>query len=124
MPPESRSVPRSSRVRSVIDAHRFADVEKHALTELNQALGRRRHAHLAPDAQEQRLAQLLFEQQDLAADGGLRHVQLPPARRERAGLGDGLEDFELSQIHGVMAKDMADGIRRTRRHHRAMPSVI
>jgi len=53
-------------------------VLKHPLTELDQAFSRRRHAHLAADAQEQRLAELLFEQQDLAADRRLRHVQLRP----------------------------------------------
>ena len=100
MPPDSRSVPRSS-PRAIGDrADRFADVLEHALAELHEALGRRRHPHLAADAQEQRLAELLLEQQNLAADRRLRHVQLPPARGERAGLGDRLEDFELAQVHG------------------------
>ena len=63
MPPASRSVPRSARVRSVMAPDRVADVLEHALSELHQALGGRRHPHLASDAQEQRLAQLLFEQQ-------------------------------------------------------------
>ena len=80
-------------------ADRVAHVLEHALAELDQALGGRRHPHLAADAQEQRLAELLFEQQDLTADGRLRHVQLAPARGERAGLGNGLKDFELAKIH-------------------------
>ena len=80
-------------------ADRLADVLEDALSELHQALGRRRHPHLAPDAQEQRLAELLFEQQNLAADRRLRDVQLPPAGGERSGLGDRLEDFELAQVH-------------------------
>ena len=80
-------------------ADRFADVQENALSELDEALGRRRHPHLPADAEKQRLAELLLEQQDLAADRGLGDVQLPPGGRERAGFGDGLEDFELSKVH-------------------------
>ena len=80
-------------------ADRVAHVLEDALAELHEALGRRRHPHLAADAQEQRLAELLLEQQNLAADRRLRHVQLPAARGERAGLGDRLEDFELAKVH-------------------------
>ena len=66
MPPASRSVPRSV-ARAIGDrADRVAHVLEHALPELHEALGRRRHPHLAADAQEQRLAQLLFEQQQSA----------------------------------------------------------
>ena len=82
-------------------ANRFADVLEDALPELDEAFGRRRHPDLAADAQEQRLAELLLEQQDLPADRRLRDVQLPAAGGERAGLGDRLEDFELSEVHGV-----------------------
>ena len=59
------------------DADRLADILEDALAELHEALGRRRHPDLASDAQEQRLAELLFEQQNLPADGRLRHVELP-----------------------------------------------
>ena len=41
---------------------RLAHVQEHALAELNQALGCRRHPHLAADPEKQRLAKLLFEQ--------------------------------------------------------------
>ena len=99
MPPDSRSVPRSSRVRSVMAPDRVAHVLEHALPELNERLGRRRHADLTAHAQKQRLAELFFEQQDLTADGRLRDVELPAARREGPGLGDGLENFELAEIH-------------------------
>ena len=85
-------------------ADRFADVLKDALSELDEALGRRRHAHLAADAQEQRLAELFLEQQNLPADRRLRHVQLSAARRERSGFGDRLEDFELAKVH-VMVRE-------------------
>ena len=70
------------------------------LAELHEALGRRRHAHLTPDAQKQRLAELLLEEQDLAADRRLRHMELFAARRERSGVRDGLEDLELAKVHG------------------------
>ena len=105
MPPASRSVPRSARVRSVIAPTRVADVLKHALSELHQALGGRRHPHLPADAQEQRLAEFLFEQQHLPADRRLRHVQLPPARGERSGLGNRLKNFELTQVHGSVLQN-------------------
>ena len=110
MPPDRRRVPRSSPVRSVIAADGFADVLEHALPQLHEALGRRRHADLAADAQEQRLAQLLFEQQDLTADRRLRHVQLPAARGERPGLGDRLENFELAQIHAELLRSSVSWI--------------
>ena len=84
------------------DADRLADILEDALAELHEALGRGRHSDLASDAQEQRLAELLFEQQNLTADGRLRHVELPPARGERPGFGDRLQDFELPQIHPSM----------------------
>ena len=57
-------MPRSVRVRSVIDADRVAHVLEHALPELDEALGRRRHPHLAADAQKQRLAEFLLEQRE------------------------------------------------------------
>ena len=99
MPPASRSVPRSV-ARAIGDrADRVAHVLEHPLSELHEALGRRRHPHLTADAQEQRLAELLLEQQHLPADRRLRHVQLPAARRERSGLGDRLENLELAQVH-------------------------
>ena len=99
MPPDSRSVPRSSPVRSVILPTVSLDVLEDALAKLHEALGGRRHPDLASDPQEQRLAQLFFEQQNLAADRRLRHVQLPAARGERTGFGNRLEDFELAKIH-------------------------
>ena len=101
MPPESRSVPRSS-PRAIGDgADGFPHVLEHALAELHQALGRRRHPHLSSDAQKQRLAELFFEQQNLPADRRLRHVQLAAAGGERPGLGNGLEDFELPKVHAA-----------------------
>ena len=64
MPPASRSVPRRA-PRVIGDgADRVAHVLEHALSELHEAFGRRRHAHLAADAQEQRLAELLLEQRE------------------------------------------------------------
>ncbi len=81
---------------------RFPDILKHALPELDEALGRGGHANLPSDAQEQRLAQLLFEQQNLAADRRLRHVQLAAAGRERPGLGNRLQNLKLTQVHAAI----------------------
>ena len=80
-------------------ADRVADVLKHTLTELDEAFGRRRHAHVSADAQKQRLAEFFLEQGNLPADRRLRHVQLPSARGKRPGIGNRLENFELAQIH-------------------------
>jgi hypothetical protein len=83
-------------------ADRIADVLEYALPELHQRFGRRGHPDLPPDAQEQRLAELLLEQQDLPADRRLRHVQLAAAGGERSGFSDGLKDFELAQVHAAL----------------------
>ena len=92
----------AQRPRAIGDrADRVAHVQEHPLSELHERLGRRRHPHLTPDAQEQRLAELLLEQENLPADRRLRHVQLPAARRERSGFRDGLEDLELAQVHAT-----------------------
>jgi hypothetical protein len=45
------------------------------------------------------LVQLVLEEQNLAADRRLRHVQLSTGARKGPGLGDGLDDLELAQIH-------------------------
>ena len=79
-------------------AERLPHVLKDPLPELDEALGGRRHSDLPADPQEQRLAQLLFEQQDLTADGGLRHVEPPAARGKRSGLGDRSEYLELAKV--------------------------
>ncbi len=106
MPPDSRSVPRKL-ARAIGDRpDRFAHVLKDALAELHQALGRRRHPHLTADAQKQRFAELFFEQQNLPADRRLRDVQLAAGRGERSGLGDGLKDFELAQVHEIRRRSL------------------
>ncbi len=46
------------------------------MTELQQRFARRRDADAPPDAQEHRLLQFIFEQQNLTADRGLRDVEL------------------------------------------------
>ena len=69
------------------------------MPELDEAFRRRRHPHLPADPQKQRLAELLLEQENLAADRRLRDVQLAPAPAERSGLGDRLKDFELPEVH-------------------------
>ena len=74
-------------------------VVEQALPEQNERLsGPGRHG-AAPLPDEQRLAQLVLEQQDLAADRRLRDVQLFTRAGERPGLGDGAKNLELPKIH-------------------------
>jgi hypothetical protein len=63
-------------------ADRLADVLEDALAELDQRLRGGRHPHLPADPQEQRLAEFLLEQQNLAADGRLRDAELATRRGE------------------------------------------
>src|SRR5207247_8357220 len=83
--------------------NRVAEILEHAVAELHERFGRRRHAHLTADTQEERLAELVLEEENLAADRRLRDVQLPSARAERARLRDRLQDLELTQIHDQTA---------------------
>src|SRR5262249_12815437 len=76
-----------------------AQVLEHALAELHQALGGGRHPDLTAHTQKQRLAELFLEEENLPADGRLRHVQFPPAGRERSRLRDRLEEFERTKAH-------------------------
>src|SRR4029450_2598568 len=46
-----------------------------------------------------RLSQLVFEDEDLAADRGLRDVEFFAGRRERARFSDGADDVQLPQGH-------------------------
>ena len=57
-------------------ADRVAHVLEDPLSELHQALGCRRHANLPANPQEQRFAQFLLENRDLAADRRLREAQV------------------------------------------------
>ena len=75
-------------------------VLEHAVAQLEQRFAGGRDADAAPDAVKHRLAELLFEQQNLAADGRLRDAQLLAGGRERSGVGDGADDLELPQVHG------------------------
>ena len=72
-----------------------------ATTELQQRLARGRDADAAADAVEHRIAQLLFEQQNLAADGRLRYTQPLAGCGERPGVCDGADDLELPQVHAA-----------------------
>ena len=75
------------RARLISDgADGFSEILKHAVAELHERFGCRRHAHLTPDSKKQRLAELVFEQQHLTADCRLRHVQLSSTCAERSGL--------------------------------------
>ena len=74
------------------------------MAEVHETFGGRRHADALTDPEEQRFAQLLFEEDDLPADGRLRDVQLSSARAERAGLGDALKNLELAKVHVVLSR--------------------
>ena len=65
------------------------DVVEHADGELEHRFPGRRDLDLALDAPEERLVQLCFEQQDLAADRRLRDVKPPARAGERSRIGDG-----------------------------------
>src|SRR6185369_16251529 len=76
-------------------------VLKHPMAQLQERFARRRNADASSDAMEDRLAEFVLEQQDLAADGGLRDVQLFARGGERAGVGDRADDLELPEVHAV-----------------------
>lgn len=58
-----------------------------------------RNADLTSEPQEQLLLQFLFQQQNLAADGRLRKVQLQACARERSRPRDGSQYLELAKVH-------------------------
>ena len=99
MPPTSRSVPRSDSCFSLIVGDGVLQVLEDAVAQLKQRFASGRDSDPPPDPVEDRFAELLLEQQDLPADRRLRHVQLFAGGRERAGIGNRADDFELPQIH-------------------------
>ena len=99
MPPTRRIVP-LERFALVADGRdRVLQVLKDAMAQLEQRFAGRRDADAAADAMEDRLAELVLEQQDLPADRRLRDVQLLAGGGERSGVGDGADDLELPQVH-------------------------
>ena len=113
MPPTSRSVPRSDSCLSLIVGDGVLQVLEDAVAQLQERFASGRDADAPADAVEDRLAELLLEQQDLPADRRLRDVQLFAGGGERAGVGDGADDFELPKIHCFEAY-----ITHTHRHNR------
>ena len=91
-------------------AGRIADIREHAVAQLQELLARRRNLDPSSEPQEQRLLELLLEQQDLPADRRLRHVEPLAGRGERAALDNRAKNLELSQIHTV-AHEVLDGAR-------------
>ena len=79
--------------------NRVLQVLEDAMRQLQQRVAGRSDPDAAADAEKDRLLQLFFEQQDLAADRRLRDVQLVAGGGERAGLGDGANDLELTKVH-------------------------
>ena len=82
-------------------AGRVADVREHAVAQLEELLPGRRDLDPSAEAEEERLLEFLLEQQDLPADRRLRDVQPRAGGGERAALGNGAQNLELSQIHSV-----------------------
>ena len=101
MPPTRRIVPLQRFARVADGRDRVLQVLEDAMAQLQQRFAGRRDADAPADAMEDRLAELVLEQQDLAADGRLRDVQLLAGGGERAGVGDGADDLELPEVHAV-----------------------
>ena len=78
----------------------LAHVSENAVAELQKSFPGRRQPDLPAEPHEQRFLEFFFEQEDLSADSGLRDVQEPGGRRERAAVGYCLDDFELAQVDG------------------------
>ena len=87
------------------ERNRFLDVAEDAMAQLNEGFARGGNADAPAYAQEDGLVHLVLEQQNLAADGRLRHAQLPPRAGERSRLGHGLHDLQLPQIHRKMISE-------------------
>src|SRR4051812_20087537 len=79
--------------------HGVLQVLEDAMTELQQRLAGWRDADAAADAVKHRFAELVFEEEDLPADGRLGHVQLRTGGGEGAAVRDGADDLELAEIH-------------------------
>ena len=99
MPPASRIVPLSTCWLSPMTVTVSLMSPNTRWLSCTSDIAGRRDANAPPDPQEDALVQLVLEQQNLAADRRLRHVQLSPGAGERSGLGDRLDDLELAQIH-------------------------
>ena len=78
---------------------RLLEIVEHPLAEAEERRAGGRDPDLPAETEEQLLVELFLEQQDLAADGGLREVQLLAGARERSGLRDRPQNLELSKIH-------------------------
>ena len=77
------------------------EVVEQPLAEAEERRSGRRDPDLASEPQEQLLLQLLFEQEDLPADGRLGEMELLAGAGERSGVGDGAQDLELPKVHAV-----------------------
>jgi hypothetical protein len=83
---------------------RIADVVEHPVAELEDRLAGRGDLHPAAKPDEQTLVKLVFEQQNLPADGGLGDVQPGTRPGEGARFRDRPDDFELAKIHGSLRR--------------------
>ena len=77
---------------------------------IEQQLARLGGHGAAAVAHQQVLPQLDFEQAHLAAERGLRHVELHRGTREAAQFGDADEILELLEVHGFQRPGVPAGI--------------
>jgi hypothetical protein len=81
------------------------DIREDTFGKLQHGVARRGQLDSSAEPDEQRLVDFVLEQQHLPADGGLRQMQLDAGPGEGAGVGNGANDLELTQVHGgVLAK--------------------
>ena len=106
MPPSSRIVPRSDSWLSLIAATvSFRSWKTRWLScSSDSPAGVMRMRR--PTRRNTGSFELVFEQQNLAADRRLRDVQLLAGGGERTGFGDGADDFELSKVHEALPECM------------------
>src|SRR4029453_16154040 len=78
------------------------EILEHALAEAEQRRARRSDPDLAAKPEEELFLQLLLQQQDLPADGGLREMELLAGAGERSRLRNRAQYLELSQVHALV----------------------
>src|SRR5262245_12780609 len=69
------------------------------MTQLEQRLSGGSDPDSPADPVKHRLTELVLENENLPADGGLGDVKLVAGRGKGAGLSDGPNDFELPEVH-------------------------
>ena len=81
-------------------AAQLGRLEHHAPGAHRHGLAQRRELAALADAVDQARAQVVLQGLDAAAQGRLREVLLLGGAAERAGVGQGQQVFQLSEVHG------------------------